>query len=199
MYPIKLDRGQAASRYGKPFVSAMMRDTYTVTMDEKQDRIALQVKAIRDEHVTPFVNEWVYVIHDGGHRTKVGRTYSPRSRYNSLCSNSPVALHFHGALVFGHGGAAVCEKAVHRKLSAAGHHSKGEWFDTPPDYAFSIVKQLAPKSLGVTDLRGAYDRCEAMMPIFESIARDDEPRIIKARKGREDFKWVMQHLELIGA
>lgn len=195
-YPLKLDRGQARSRYGAPFVSMMMRDQTTIVMDERQDWVAMRIKAIREGHITPFEYEWVYVVHNGMGRCKVGRSFYPRTRFNALNSSSPVPLQFHGAMIFGgRGGAATCEKAVHRKLSAMGRHSKGEWFDVDCAEALSLVQEAGVKSNGTSNLSGAFAQFEEIMPIFKAMAADDEPRRIKADKCRAEFLWVMSNIQ----
>lgn len=196
MYPMKLDRGQAASRYGKAFVKMMMRESPVIMMDERQDVLALRVKAVRENRITPYENEWVYVIHNGCGMSKIGRSYHPRSRFRALSSSSPMELHFYGAAVFGHGGAAICEKAVHRHLAASGHHRKGEWFEVAPGEAFAAVRQMAPKSSGTLDFAGVKQRADDLFPLFEVMTiKDDEPRVIRARKARDEFDWVVSAMD----
>lgn len=194
MYPLKLDRGQAASRYGKSFVNMMMRESPVIMVSREQDRMALTMKAIRENRITPFDLEWVYVIHDGNGMSKVGRSHTPRSRFNNLSCGSPVPLHFHGALVFGHGGPAVCEKAMHRKLQADGKHRKGEWFEVCPAEAFKMLRGMAPQYNGTADLVATFDTHDKLMPIFEVMAVNDQPRVIRSRRAREEMLWVIERV-----
>ena len=195
MYPLKLDRGQAASRYGKTFVKMMMRESPIIFMEERQDIMALRAKAMRENRITPYHNEWVYVIHNGQGLTKIGRSYMPRQRFSALCAGALMDLYFFGAVVFGHGGAPICEKAAHRRLKEDGHHKKGEWFEISPQDAFRLVKTIAPKSLGTTDLAGVKSRADELFPLFEAMTmKEDEPRVLRARKARDEFNWVVAQM-----
>lgn len=198
MYPIKLDKGQAASRYGKPFVASMMRDRNQVLMTEDQDRLALRVKAVRDGWIVPFRYEWVYVIHDGNGITKVGRSYTPRKRLLGIQTSTPMDLHFYAAAVFGRGGAPSCEVDAHRHLKTKGCHKRGEWFEVQPGEAFEYIKSVAQKHGGTTELdRHHADQLE-LWQIFQIIRKDDRSILEAAAEAKAELEWVQSEMKARG-
>lgn len=196
MYPLKLDKGQAASRYGKEFVRAMMKTQDVIYIDETQDEKALLAKAIREGHVRPFFLDWVYVVSNGGSFIKVGRSNWPKSRFTSLQTGTPHPLKLEAAGAFRGYSAAGPEKEIHRQLTKAGIDRRNEWFECSPATAKAALRKVCASYRGTMNLSKEYDFSVSIFPYFRATHIKEHPRLVDdAERKRGEIEWVMKALD----
>jgi hypothetical protein len=97
---------------------------------------------------------YVYAMRSDGRLVKIGRTGSMETRLRDISASNPYQLVVEDCIAAEFGETYAIEKRIHRELTDAGLHIRGEWFDAPPECVRRLfAKQgwrIEEKYIGIT-------------------------------------------------